>query len=447
MFGFLFIFSFFKYIGVTFIFEGGKNIMNKNTITYIGIAAVVMALLGLNPMVGGIGLIAIALGIVGLELLGILKNIPVLQTLSGRTPKGTLAVLFVAGLIFGGFLGSISMGNVTEKLPQATVGNNLLANEQQNTNVPSSETLSAQFNFYPAGNQSGTYAGTGVVYVLDSASIPDRYTFMQKIADGKTAELMYRGAPASSISVSSGTFTKNGMSAELNKPFEVCGYEDSSPALGESIAFCKEAKVTGITGGSVPQYMWKFTETGGSDYQWYNYANLTFADTNEVARLSYKETQASPVDKSFSFDVIPNANGEKWQDAALYIETPSSSAGMFKSIEITLDGKTVTYTSLQNTGQMSSSMPEFIAAPTLITGTDNMYYVGKFPAEPVRTSASQKAVATVKVTYSHPASSDVLSYFRVVQNADAKTISGGHFDTTQTNLTLNLTTSGSSGWT
>lgn len=419
---------------------------SRNTITLLAGVGVIMALVGVNPLLGGIGALTIILAIVGLELVGVLKQIPVLQTLSGRQPKGTLAIMFVAILVLGGFLGSIAIGNVAKTASIPDYSNYGQPDDQIST-APSAQVMNANFKFYPANATGSAYAGSGVVYVLDPLLVPDRFTLMKTVADGKTASLTYGGAQASPISVSSGLFQKNQLSGKVNDQVELCGYQDSSPAAGESVSFCKTATLTGITAGSDPIWMWAFADTGSVDYSWRNYATTAYYDATEAARTGYKETEASAIEKTLTFSVMPTNNGEVITDAALYLEGPASNAGAIKSIKITgPTGQIVTYTALANTGTMSSGAPEFIASPALTTSTDTMYFIGRFPEDGVRTSTSDKAKFTIETVYDHPASGNVNFYFKAVQNVDAKSVSGGHFDFGGTSLNLNMTDAGSDAW-
>ena len=416
--------------------------------TYLAIAAIIAALIGWQPLLFGISVVTIVGILLILEITGFLKKIPGLSVLSGHIKRGTAIMLLVvlAVVVYGGAsLGGImSGGGITvPSLPaqQATIG----------------DTYSGEYEFFPSDGDATTYAGSGVVYVLDKSFIKSseeesKYDFMKILADGNTGKLLAPGgtAQANAISVSSGEFSKTQLSAKTGDHIALCGYLDNTPAAAENISFCKDVVLTGFN-TETSKWNWYFAATGTTDYTWYSYATTAIYDSSDAARTSYNETETTAIEKTFTMYTFPTYNGEGIYDASLYLEAPSSNAGAIKKITITSppdangNKATVEYTSLQSTSQMSSNDPRFIAAPSLTTGTDTMYYIGKFPRDAVRTSSSEKAKFTIETTYDHPASSSVLMYFKPVMNSGAKSVTGGHFDWGAT-IHLNMTQYGSDGW-
>jgi len=315
--------------------------------------------------------------------------------------------------------------------------------------TPAAATYTAKFSAYPAGQSGGTYTGAGLIYILDTSVASDRYSFMKLLADGNTGKLLAPGgvAPASSISVSSGAFTKTQLTAKSGSNVLMCGYLDVTPAQADNISFCNVVTLNGITGGSIPEWMWSFAD-GSTEYAWRSYATLLWYDSSDAARTAYLESEASSIEKTFTVYTFPTNNGEKVTDASLYLEAPSSNAGAIKRITIRPpSGESAVYTALQSTGQMSSSDPRFIAAPALTTSTDTMYFIGAFPQDAIRSSASEKAKFTIEMVYDHPASGNVSTHLKMVQNANAKTVTGGHFDSPPSGFTVYMNATGTDAWT
>ncbi len=368
----------------------------------------------------------IALGILGAALV-----IPKLKMTLGMnmTTVVIVALVVVMGANIGGLysstIGTLGTGQV------ASIG--MPAYEGQ----PSVGQLQSATLKLNVKHQDGTtYAGSGIIYALKSGIVSDRYSLMKMLYDGKTSDLT-----PNTMTLASGVESYPGFAGRVGDQITLAGYKDTTPAAAENVSFIKTVMLTGITGGSTPE--WMISEP---QFVWHNYPTLLFYDSTDTARTRYNESEATAVEKTFTLYMFPTNDGEQWINSALYIEAPSSNAGAFKTIKIAdQDGKSVEYTSLQSTGQMSSSDPRFIAAPSLTTSTDTMYFVGKFPSDEIRTSSTQKAKMTLTVTYDHPASGSVDTYFKVVSNADALTSSGGHFDSPSTNMKFNMTVNTDAG--
>lgn len=360
---------------------------------------------------------------------------------SGHRGKIVVMTMVTGAIVLFG----VSLAGIAAQAPTGAIQNTF---EQTPAN-PIGTTYTAKFSAYPSAANGGTYTGSGLVYILDPTVASDRYSFMKIIADGNTGKLLAPGgvAPASSISVSSGAFTKTQLTAKTGSNVLMCGYLDSTPAQAENTSFCNVVTLNGITGGSTPEWMWSFAD-GSTEYSWRNYATLLWYDSSDAARTAYLESEAASIEKTFTVYVFPTNNGEQVTDASLYFEAPSSNAGAVKRITIRPpSGESVVYTALQSTGQMSSNDPRFIAAPALTTSTDTMYYIGNFPGDAIRASATEKAKFTIELVYDHPASGDVATYLKAVQNANAKTVSGGHFDSPTSGFTLNMNATGTDAWT
>lgn len=404
------------------------------------------------------GIAPLAIGLIlllgGLSVFGILRM--------RNEQRGTTTI---NGLIWGitlllalnstGYLGSSSMSS---QVDQAQSSLSVPFQQNSNTNVVQANgaTASAKWVFYPSNAIGGTYASTGAIYLLDSSfnkgtDEASRYNFMKLLNDGKTGELKAPGgtAQATSMTVSAGAFTKNQLSAQVGQQAVLCGYVDATPAAAENVSFCKPVTLSSVTGGSTPEWMWTFAD-GGSDLAWRSYATTAWYNYADTAVTGYVETEPSTIEKTFQFSTFPTNNGETIKDAALYIESPSSTAGAITKVKVTSPGgKTVDYTALQSTGQMSSSDPRFTAAPALTTSTDVMYFVGNFPMdtpEAIRTSTTDKSKYNIEVTYNHPATAANTVIFKAVQNSGALSSAGGHFDF-GTVLSLNMTNTGTDAWT
>jgi hypothetical protein len=295
-------------------------------------------------------------------------------------------------------------------------------------------TYSAVLNLQMKDQVGSTYAGSGTVYALPTGVVTDRNDLMKKLYDGETALLTPK-----SMTLTSGVMSYSGFNAKIGDTVYFAGYRDTTPGAAENVSFVKTAKITGITAGSTPEFM-----LDDSSFVWYNYPTLLFYDPTDTARTIYVEDEDSAIEKTLTFYVFPTNNGEKWIDANLWLESPSSSIAAIKRIKMTAqDGTTVTYGMPQ---ELTTSDSAYRATPALTTSTDTMYSVGKFPQDSVRTSTTQKAKYTVEATYDHPASGSVLLYFKVTQNTNALTSAGGHYDSPSTNLNLNMTAIGTDGW-
>jgi hypothetical protein len=419
----------------------GKSYSPTLILLILAAAAQILAGWNYNGITTILVVVAMILGVANLFKIGISGD-------SGHRGQ-IVAMTFITGAVV---LFGVSMAGLATQATTASITDQYSALSNQNTNPAAAiggETYTAKFVSYPSGPTGGTYAGSGVVYLLDPSVASDRYSFMKILADGNTGKLLAPGgvAPASSISVSSGAFTKTQLTAKVNSNIMMCGYLDTTPAQGENTSFCQQITLNGITGGSTPEWMWSFAD-GSTEYAWRNYATLLWYDSSDAARTIYTETEAVSIEKTFTVYTFPTNDGEKGTDTSLYFEAPSSNAGAIKRITIRPPtGEAVTYTALQSTGQMSSNDPRFIAAPALTTSTDTMYYIGPFPGDAIRASASEKAKYTIEMVYDHPASGSVLTYLKTVQNANAKTVSGGHFDSPTSGFQLNMTATGTDAWT
>lgn len=426
--------------------------MKLNLNTILQLIALILAILGFSTVSGIAPLvIGFILLIGGLSLIGFLRM--------KNEEKGTTiingliwAVTMIIVINASGYLGS---GN-------ADTGNSLAIpfNDPGEAAPAQADgaTATAKWVFYPGNLVGAAYAGSGYIYILDASmdkgtETATTYNFMKMLNDGKTGDLKAPGNTAQSIkmTVSSGAFTKNQLTAPVGSKAVICGALDATPAEAEELAFCKTITLKGISGGSTPEWMWSFND-GSTEYSWYEYATTAWYNYADTAVTAYVEDEDSTTQKTFSFSTFPTNNGESIHDAALYVESPSSTAGAITKIKISApDGNSVEYTALQSTGQMSSSDPRFTAAPSLTTSTDTMYYVGAFPLNAngiaaVRTSTTDKAKYNIEVTYDHPATAANVVIFKAVQNAGALSSAGGHFDF-GTILSLNMTTAGTDAWT
>lgn len=283
----------------------------------------------------------------------------------------------------------------------------------------------------------GVYAGSGTVYAPPAGTVTNRNDLMKMIQDGKTAQLT-----PYTMTLTSGVFSYNGYPAKIGDTVTFAGYQDGTPGAAENVSFVMTTQITGLTAGSTPEWM-----VSTPQYVWYNYPTLLYYNYADTAVTSYNETEASAIEKAFTFSMFPSINGQEWIDAYLWIEAPAASIGAIKNIKITSsDGQNVEYAGIP--AEVTSAENLFRAAPALTTSTDTMYLVGKFPSDGmVRTSSSQKAKQTVEVTYDHPASGSVKFYFKTTQNTNALTSTGGHFDSPATNLLLDMNATGADAWT
>lgn len=409
-------------------------------------AAFVLAFLGyasasgIAPYIIGIGFVVGLLGALNIYHLGTYSKSN--HNLTLVLTALTAIVVLAPGLQMSGIMSGISSAPQTLSLD--TPGN-----EQVQTTEGS--TMQAALKFYPTDAVGNTYAGTGVVYALDPSAAADRFDFMKILADGQNSKLVRNGAQASPKSVSSGVFTWNNFQGKIGEDVELCGYLDTAPAAGDNVSWCKTIKLTGITAGSTPEWMFS-----GGDFNWRRYATTaTWYDSSDIGRSRYIDMSSSAVEHTVRAYIFPGNNGEGVYNAALYIQSPAANAGAVKDVTIKgPTGASVVYTSLQSTATMSSTDPRFIAAPAVNTSAggaagDTQYYVGAFPEEAVKLGSSgvDKAVYEVALRYDHPASGDVEMFLSAVQNADAKTVSGGHFDFGQ-DLVINMTanTDAVTGW-
>ena len=359
-----------------------------------------------------------------------------------------LGILIIFGVTLGGLIPK------TTGTPALTIPSKV--NEPASLPAAASgQSITAKYIFYPSGQNGGTYGGSGIVYLLaptlsDGTALNDRYDFMKVLADGNTGLFLAPDGKtqASSISVSSNAYTKNYFAGKVGDSFKMCGYLDNTPANAENVSWCKTVQLTGITAGSTPEWMYTL-DGAGTDFMWRNYAALDWYDSSDTSRTIYAEAESSAIQRTFTLYAHPGVNGQQvGDDTTLYIETPSSNAGSFKKVKITSpNGKSVEYTAFQSTSTMSSGDPRFIAAPALTNSTHTSYYAGTVPEAAVRTSTSSIGKYTIEVTYDHPASNSVLTYLKLVQNAKAKTVTGGHFDDPASGFLLWMNATGSDTWT
>lgn len=401
--------------------------------------------IGISTILAAIGLILVFLGFfsqsgiaplaIGLiVLLGILDIVGILhigkvESKGTRYLNGALTVITLLMILNGaGYLAG------------ATSSTNMLAIDQQPQTLDGA-TQSATLKLNMRNLIGATYAGSGVVYALHPGVVTDRNDFMKKIADGNTADI----AP-NSMTLSSGVFSLAGYAGKIGDTVTFAGYLDSTPAAAEEKSFVFTATLTGMTAGSTPEWM-----ISKPTYVWYEYPTLLYYNYADTAVTVYTEDEDVAIEKTLSFSMFPTNNGEQWVDADLWVEAPAASIGAIKSITITPDnGQAVTYSGIP--AEVTSGENLFRAVPALTTATDTMYHVGKFPNSDadgglVRTSTNQKGRMSVTVTYDHPASGDILFYFKTTQNSNALTSTGGHYDSPATNLMLNMTTDGTDAWT
>lgn len=391
---------------------------------------------------GGIAVLAI----LTLVVLGVLAIFNIVHI--GKAPEGGTKVLnaliTIVTIIMvanaGGYLGQSNAKALD------TSGANAVNEKHISSPAAGGEEMQAIFNFYPGSfdNSPSGFGGGGIVYLMDSGIVGDRNDFMKVFADGKQNTLTLNGQTARPLTFSSGDFTYQQLTGKKDKSYTLCGYQDTTPAAGENVSWCKTIKLTGITGGSTPAWMYS-----GGDFVWREYASAKFYDDSDTYRTVKLENQATAIEKHLQTYVFPANNGEQITDAYLYLEMPSANAGAISEVKITnmQTKEDADYTTITPISQLSTSDPAFLAAPTLTTGSNTMYVVGKFPGNTIRTSTSDLGKFFIDVRYTHPATeTSVLAYFKGVQNFGAKTLANGHFDFAD-KLTLNMSTSGTTGWT
>jgi len=386
----------------------------KNMVTIaVAIVLLAMAVYFKQPL--------IAIAIVALHFIPSLKL--------GQTTKMDNQSAVVVGLlivVFGGLIPVIS-----GYMPEAPAASTYITTLDS---VQPGQQANAILKLNVKDQDAGTYAGSGIIYALKSGIISDRNDLMKKVAEGDTALL----AP-NSMTLASGVYSFNGFSGRVGDVITYAGYLDATPAVAENVSFVKTVTLTGITGGSTPEWM-----TSDAQYVWYNYPTLLFYNQGTAVTV-YKDTEAAAIEKSLSFDVYPSIDGEQYIDSYLWLEAPEANIAAMKDFEITApDGTKVSYGMPQ---EVTSVENMFRAKPALTTSTDKMYLVGKLPVDSVRTSTTEKAKYSITATYDHPASNNVLVYFKITSNTNALTTAGGHIDTPSTNLQLNMTDGGSDGWT
>jgi hypothetical protein len=319
----------------------------------------------------------------------------------------------------------------------APSGTNLLSVESGQVNTPAGATASAVLKLNVKGSIAETYAGSGTIYALHPGVVSNRNDLMKMVQEGKTADL----AP-NSMSLSGGVYSYNGFSGKIGDVVTFGGYADSTPGAAENRSFVATATITGLTAGSTPEWM-----ISNPQYVWYNYATLLYYNYADAAVTVYTEDENAAIEKTLTFSMFPTNNGEGWNDAMLWVESPAANIAAIKSVTITPEnGNAVTYSGVPQ--EVTTSENLFRAVPALTTSTNKVYKIGAFPSDGlVRTSTSQKGRQTIQVTYDHPASGSVNFYFKTTQNSNALTSAGGHYDSPSTNLNLNATADGSDAWT
>lgn len=446
------------------------NLTGKTGIlTLVGIITVVLALIGGNfAVIAGLSLTWVVMIWIILELMGVTASIPILKQLSGKSNPTTITYIFVALLLINfGVIGSVfsgagsGTGTPTKpggiSLPQASV-----------TTVPTSTaaastgtgvTYQGKIVLSPQAAVGGTYTGSGTLVLFNgmrsngqvvSGTNFDRYDAMQNMADsGGASNLLLGTDTAPAVTVSSGDFTFKSVNAKVGDVFQVFGYQDTTPAEGENRSWITTIKVTGYSDNN--QQLQVATVDGSSSTpKWTNYGTQLFYDNTETARTSYLENQATALtSRPYDIFMFPTNNGEETIDAALYTEAASSAAGNMKQAQICSipqfgDSKCVTYTVPQNADLLGSGDSIYLNAPTKTTSTDSMYYWGKFPADAIRQSSSEKGKFRITLTIDHPGTGTSLYYPKVQINSGAKANSNGKI--AGPTFTINQTTSGTTGY-
>lgn len=394
--------------------------------TILQIVALILVLAGFATAAGIAPLvIGVILLIGGLNVVGILK-------FGKSEEKGTRVM---NGLVWGVTLLLVvnAMGWIGAGTGTKTLSTNTISEPSVQT---ASGDASAVLRLNVKNGIGSTYANTGTIYALKPGVVNTKEELMKLVQEGKTSALT-----PNSMTLASGVYSYSGYSGRVGDTVTFAGYNDATPAATENVSFVATATITGLTAGSTPEWM-----ISAPQYVWYSYPTLLYYDSSDAAKVNATELEASAIEKTFTFYMFPTNNGEKWQDAALWLESPASNIAAVKRVVITCDGCTPSDNGMPY--EIPSSENSFRAAPALVTSTDTMYFAGKFPTDAVRTSTSQKAKMSIAVTYDHPASGDVLLRFFVTQNTNALTSAGGHFDSPSTSFKLNLTdnTNYADGW-
>lgn len=413
--------------------------MKLNVTMGVGIIALLLAALGFWSA-GGIAPWIIVLGICITGAAWILNYH--IGTVGHRQHAGALAI-FTVLIILAAPGGVLSF--IPKELPagsfQATSG-------EQIPDQGTGQTYTALLKAPLTSATDTTYAGSEIFYFLDPSVVSDRYSFMKLIMNGETSKLKTPGlsAQANAMTVASGVVSQTYLSGKAGSQITFCGYLDATPAAAENSSFCKNIVLNGITGGSTPEWMWNYAD-GGNIHKIFNYATFRGYDDTDTARtLRWINRSSTLSNDVFTFYVFPSNTGEMIQDGNLYLESSSSNIANIVNVKIRnvqTNEVSSDYTSFQNTANMDSTNPVFLAAPGLTTSGLNMYNIGAFPGKTVRYGAQDLGKYEVKVTFNHPAAS--ASYlFKATENTKALSSTGGHYDwSANMNLTLSASTNAS----
>jgi hypothetical protein len=366
-----------------------------------------------------------------LDYLGILKQIPILNMLSGRVQKHWIPLGLSIVLVLSG-TGVITVGEIREALPAvptAAVG----------------DLYGADVVLIVAGTSGAAFADAGYpMYLLDYTiySGSNENEILQEIIDSGTGGLVSPdGTTATPVSVSGGKFTWDDQTARVGDQFVIFGYDDSTPASGDYETF-----MTVITINGYNSDLGTF-QVSPNRYQLYTFGavdSYNFANTDVTG---YQEDEdAAKSGMTIDFDLYSNADNNISKDMGIYIELPSAMQSSINKITVSTDtGIFAEYSSFLDTSNMDTSNVIFESAPSKQTAGNNLYYIGMVP-DALRTSSTAKEEINVEVDYDHLGTGSNLCYVYAVQ-----LINGGsdiHFDiAANPAFMLNATADGTDGWT
>lgn len=378
------------------------------------------------------GFLLTAIGVIYmLDYFGILKQIPVLNMLSGRVQKHWLPLGISILLVLSG-MGIVTVGEIREAvpgIPSAAVG----------------DVFGADINIIVAGTSGAAFADAGYdMYLLDynTYSASSANEILQEVIDSGTGGLMSpEGTTATPDTVASGKFTWDDQIASVGDSFIIFGYDDTTPAAGDYEAFFATITINGYNAE-----LGTFT-VSPNRYQLYTYGTVdsyNFAGTDVAG---YQEDEdASKSGMTIDFDLYSDADNNVSRDIGIYVELPSAMQSAINKIIVSTDaGKFAEYSSFLDTSNMDTSNPIFESAPSKQTSGNNLYYVGAVP-DALRTSSTAKEETNIEVDYDHLGTGSNLCYVYAVMM-----VNGGsdiHFDiNANPAFTLNATADGTDAWT
>ena len=424
-----------------------KNLSNPTAI--VGIIAVILALAGFAKT-GGLGVMIIVLGII-LTGAAWLFNFHIGKT--GDKSQSMWLFIMIAIFAIAIPIGGVQTWFAGEPTPAYIIPGTTVPLQVDAPVVapfvPTTGLTTAKLTVPATNAADAVYAGAGIYYFLDPSVTTDRYGFMKIITNGNTGMLKAPSgvAQANAMTQASNAFTQTYLSAAIGQNILLCGYEDATPAAGEETSVCKTIVLNGVTAGSTPEWMWQFAD-GGNSLKVFNYSSFKpYNDADTAVTQRWDNRTATLANDVQTFYVFSATNGQKIQDAALYMETSAANLGYIVSIKITnLQTGEVSpqFTAFANTANMDTTNPAFIAAPATTYGL-NEYFVGNFPGQAIRYGTQDLGKYKVEVTLNHPAAS--ASYlFKATENTHALTSTGGHYEWAA-NMLLNLSSNAAaSSW-